>query len=91
MEYQFHRIYYIQYAIKRWFTPNKAIFLDRDGVINQPVWNEDIEQIDSPFVEPQVQFKPNIIEGLKQLQNTGYLLFIITNQPAAAKGKISFL
>ena len=56
-----------EYAKDRWFTPHKAIFLDRDGVINQPVWNEDIEQIDSPFDETQVKWTLNMVEGLKKL------------------------
>ena len=80
-----------EYAKSRWFTPHKAIFLDRDGVINQPVWNEDIEQIDSPFNKTQIKWTLNMIEGLKKLQKLGYLLFIVTNQPAAAKGKTTYL
>ena len=77
------------YANNRWYTLHKAIFLDRDGVINEPAWNEDYEQLDSPFNKSQVKLKPNIVEGLRVLQED-HLLFIVTNQPAAAKGKTSY-
>ena len=80
-----------QYAEWRWYTPHKAIFLDRDGVINEPIWDEKNKQFDSPFEESEVEFKPGAVEGLIKLQEQGYLLFIATNQPAAAKGKTNYL
>ena len=80
-----------QYAKQRWFTPHRAIFLDRDGVIDNIVWNDDVEQIDSPQRIEDVHIFPAAIQGLKKLQEQGYLLFIVTNQPAAAKGKTTYL
>lgn len=81
---------FIHYAEKRWDKPNKAVFLDRDGVINHICWNEDIEQLDSPLKRSEFSMMPGTAEALKQLQEKGYLLFIVTNQPAAAKGKTTF-
>ena len=69
---------------------NKAVFLDRDGVINSLCWNEDIEQLDSPLKQSDFSLLPGVAEALKKLQDKGYLLFIVTNQPAAAKGKVAF-
>lgn len=76
-----------QYAIKRFTQNHPAVFLDRDGVINEIVWNDDIEQLDSPLKVDQFQFIPGVITALKDLQDKGYYLFIVTNQPSAAKGK----
>lgn len=76
-----------QYAIKRFTQNHPAVFLDRDGVINEIVWNDDIERLDSPLKVDQFQFIPGVITALKDLQDKGYYLFIVTNQPSAAKGK----
>lgn len=82
---------FVEYATYRWYAPKKAIFLDRDGIINQIVWNDDIEQFDSPLNISQVTWMPEAISGLRALQELGYQLFIVTNQPAAAKGKTTYL
>ena len=78
------------YAEKRWGKPSKAVFLDRDGVINELFWNEDVEQLDSPLKREQFRLLPGVTEALRTLQAAGYLLFIVTNQPAAAKGKTTY-
>lgn len=78
------------YAKGRWLVPHKAIFLDRDGVINYFTWNENTEQIQSPLKEDDVELKSDII-WLRDLQYEGYLLFIVTNQPAAAKDYTNYL
>lgn len=56
----------------------KAIFLDRDGVIN----------LDKNYVHKisHFEFVPNIFDILKYLQNLDYLLFIITNQSGIGRG-----
>ena len=58
--------------------PVAAAFLDRDGVIN----------IDSGYVGRWEDFEylPDAIEGLKQLQNAGFKLFVVTNQSGIARG-----
>lgn len=56
----------------------KAVFLDRDGTIN----------VDKGFVYriEDFEFLPGAVEGLKLLQDAGYLLVIITNQSGIARG-----
>lgn len=56
----------------------KAVFLDRDGTIN----------VDKGFVHrvEDFEFLPGVIDGLKLLQNAGFLLIIITNQSGIARG-----
>ena len=55
-----------------------AAFLDRDGVIN----------VDSGYVGRWEDFEylPDAVEGLKQLQNAGFKLFVVTNQSGIARG-----
>ncbi|MFX1311017.1 MAG: D-glycero-beta-D-manno-heptose 1,7-bisphosphate 7-phosphatase [Promethearchaeota archaeon] len=57
---------------------NKAIFLDRDGVINKEI---------SYLSDPQdFEFIEGSIEALKILKQKGFLLIIITNQAGIARG-----
>ncbi|RUT73244.1 D-glycero-alpha-D-manno-heptose-1,7-bisphosphate 7-phosphatase [Ancylomarina longa] len=58
----------------------KAIFLDRDGVINSDIGHYYIYQI-KDFV-----INEGIISSLKKFSDNGYLLFIVTNQGGIAKG-----
>ncbi|MCD6366311.1 MAG: HAD family hydrolase, partial [Bacteroidales bacterium] len=58
---------------------NKAVFLDRDGVINKEI-GEYVFSIDK-FV-----LNDDLIPGLKLLQENGFLLIVITNQGGIAKG-----
>lgn len=64
-----------------------AIFLDRDGTLNEISFNEDTEQLDSPLELEQLKLLPKAISALRILKSLGYILIVITNQPAAAKGK----
>ena len=58
---------------------NKAVFLDRDGVINKPII------IDGKGYAPQLlkDFKifPKVKSDVKKLKNKGFKVFVITNQP----------
>ncbi|MBO4904577.1 MAG: HAD-IIIA family hydrolase [Lachnospiraceae bacterium] len=75
------------YAKHRFYESHPAVFVDRDGVINSIVWNEDIEQLDSPMKVDQFEFLPGVSDALRTFKQKGYYIFVITNQPGAAKGK----
>ena len=75
------------YMQHRYGEDHPAVFVDRDGVINEIVWNEDIEQLDSPMKVSEFRFLPNVAEALKMIKEKGYYIFVVTNQPGAAKGK----
>lgn len=66
---------------------NKAIFLDRDGILNEVIIRDGI--ISSPWSIDE--FK--IISGAKVLvellKSKGYLLFVVSNQPDVERGKLS--
>lgn len=56
----------------------KAVFLDRDGTINND--NGYVYQIE------EFEILPGVIEGLHLLQDAGYLLIVVTNQSGIARG-----
>ena len=60
---------------------NKAIFLDRDGVIN-----EDFGYV---VTEANLQFIPGVLEFMKSAIDNDYLLVIVTNQSGIARGYFS--
>ena len=68
----------------------KAIFLDRDGVVNELVYFPEQGIIDSPFVANQFRLCPEVPDAVKRLQNAGYKVIIASNQPGVAKGHMPF-
>ena len=68
---------------------NRAVFLDRDGVINELVYHQEQEVIDSPFTPGQFKLIPGVTEALKTLHNNGYLTIMVSNQPGIAKGHMT--
>ena len=71
----------------RIFAKRKAIFLDRDGTLNETVMNPQAGEKDSPFRPEDVRLIPHVVDALKIFRSLGYLLVVVTNQPAAAKAK----
>jgi D-glycero-D-manno-heptose 1,7-bisphosphate phosphatase len=67
----------------------RAIFLDRDGVLNRNILNPETSAYESPLTPGQLELLPNVIPALWLLRDAGYLLFIVSNQPNYAKGKAS--
>jgi D-glycero-D-manno-heptose 1,7-bisphosphate phosphatase len=64
-----------------------AAFLDRDGVLNDPVADPVDGRPESPLHPSQVRLAAGAIDGTRALRDAGYALVVVTNQPAAAKGK----
>jgi len=68
---------------------NKAVFLDRDGVVNQPIIIDN-----KPF--PPHSLKELVVydslsDDLKLLRNNNFLIFIITNQPDVKRGRANHI
>jgi len=68
---------------------NRAVFLDRDGVINELVYHQEQEIIDSPFTPGQFKLIPGVTRALKALRQNGYLTILVSNQPGIAKGHMT--
>src|ERR1035437_501010 len=67
----------------------RAVFIDRDGVLNDLVFNPKTECYESPHEVKDLTMMPTAFSGLKLLQENGFELFIVSNQPSYAKGKTS--
>jgi D-glycero-D-manno-heptose 1,7-bisphosphate phosphatase len=65
----------------------KAIFLDRDGVINRAVIKNGRPY--PPSSLDTLEILPGVKEALESLHKAGYLLIVVTNQPDVARGKAS--
>jgi D-glycero-D-manno-heptose 1,7-bisphosphate phosphatase len=68
---------------------SRAVFLDRDGVLNRNVLNPLTVAYESPHRAEDFELLPGVLEGLALLQETGYRLILVSNQPSYAKGKTS--
>ena len=62
----------------------KAVFLDRDGVVNELVYFPEHGVIDSPFVAEQFQLCRGVPEAIKNFQRAGYKV-IIASKPAGRR------
>ncbi|MBV8630607.1 MAG: HAD family hydrolase [Silvibacterium sp.] len=67
----------------------RAVFLDRDGVINRNVLNPATGEFEAPLTPADFEFVPGALSAMQKLQAAGYLLFLVSNQPNFAKGKSS--
>lgn len=67
----------------------KAIFLDRDGVINQLVFYPEHGVIDSPYTIAQFKLIDGVCEAIDHFHQSGYKVVVISNQPGVAKGYIN--
>jgi len=67
----------------------KAVFLDRDGVINALVYHQEQGIIDSPFTVEQFGLLPRAGEAVKKLRLMGYKIVLVSNQPGIAKGHLT--
>lgn len=65
----------------------KAVFLDRDGVINKTELRDGKAR--TPRHVEEFQLFDGVEEAARLLQESGYLLIVVTNQPDAARGWIS--
>ena len=68
---------------------NRAVFVDRDGVINELVYYPEQGIIDSPFTVGQLKLFPWAGEAIKKLTEAGYKVVIVSNQPGIAKRHLS--
>ena len=61
--------------------PRKAIFLDRDGVINR-----EVNLLNKP---EQMELLPGAADAIRYINSKGYLAVVVTNQPVIARNLCS--
>jgi D-glycero-D-manno-heptose 1,7-bisphosphate phosphatase len=62
----------------------RAVFLDRDGVLNRPVVRDGL-----PFPPARLEefeLYPGVAEGCAELKAAGFLLIVVSNQPDVGRG-----
>lgn len=68
---------------------NRAIFLDRDGVINSYVYNSEFGTVDSPSNPGEFQVIDGVPQAIRAFKSMGFLIIVVSNQPGIAKGKFT--
>lgn len=68
---------------------NKAVFVDRDGVINPLAFNTATGEFEPPHTPFDFAIYPFAERALRTLKACGYHIVLVSNQPDAAKGKIT--
>jgi len=63
---------------------HRAVFLDRDGVINRPVIRE--RRPYPPGTLEELEVLPGVPEALQSLKAGGFRLVVVTNQPDVSRG-----
>ena len=63
----------------------KAVFLDRDGVLNRAIVRDGKPY--PPEGLEQMEIPPETAPALAELKQLGFLLLVVTNQPDVARGR----
>ncbi len=67
----------------------RAVFLDRDGVINPLLYYKDVGVVDSPFTLSQFRVFPHVPGAIRLLNDLGLVVVVVSNQPGIAKKHFS--
>jgi len=65
-------------------SPRRAVFLDRDGVLNEPVLRDGVAH--PPASVDELVVTPGAQEACRALRRAGLILVMVTNQPDLARG-----
>ncbi len=67
----------------------RAVFLDRDGVVNAMWWDPDHGTVDSPANPDQFHILAGVPQAIARLQALGFRVVVVSNQPGIGKGKMA--
>jgi D-glycero-D-manno-heptose 1,7-bisphosphate phosphatase len=70
--------------VARGVRGNRAVFLDRDGVINEAVIRDG--KPCPPANLAELRIAPGVPQAVQQLREAGFVLIVVTNQPDVARG-----
>lgn len=60
---------------------NRAVYLDRDGVINPLIHRGPVRGWTPPWNVNEFSIFPWVKESIKYLKNDGFMVFVVSNQP----------
>ncbi len=64
----------------------RAVFLDRDGVLSDLVFNKGEGRLSSPVTAGQLRVFPFVAEAVRKIRDElGFMAIVISNQPGVAK------
>lgn len=66
---------------------NKAVFLDRDGVLNKTIIK--MGKPRAPYSQEEFELFDGVGDAIKILKEAGYILVVVTNQPDVSRGWVS--
>ena len=64
----------------------RAVFLDRDGVINRALMRDGKPY--PPTCMDEFEVLPGVLEACNRLKDAGFLLVVVTNQPDVGRGTL---
>lgn len=70
-------------------SARRAVFVDRDGVIDRMVFHTEFGIVDSPANPEQFELLPGVGQAIAEFNRTGLLAIVVSNQPGIAKGKFT--
>ncbi len=65
--------------------PKRAVFVDRDGVLNDLVYNPEEGRVLSPFSAEETRVFPFVADAVRAVRELGFEVIVISNQPGVAK------
>jgi D,D-heptose 1,7-bisphosphate phosphatase len=68
---------------------SRAVFLDRDGVINPYIYNPEFGTVDSPSRANEYSIFPWVGAAIARFNQLGLLVVVVSNQPGIAKRKFT--
>lgn len=66
---------------------SKAVFVDRDGVINKVMYHDE-KGVYSAMNARELEFLPKVKKAVEILKKCGYIVIVASNQPGVAYGYI---
>ena len=65
----------------------RAVFLDRDGIINEIIFRNG--KLSAPYSLTEFRFLPKVKEAIALFKRNGFLRIVVTNQPEIGRGDYS--
>lgn len=65
----------------------RAVFLDRDGVVNKAIIRDG--RVYAPTSMKEVEVLPGAVDAVQKLRQAGFCVIVVTNQPDVATGTVT--